>query len=272
MAVLSLEGRGAVVTGAGRGIGRAIAWRLAAEGASVCVNDVDAAAAEETVAAVVASGATAIAVAGSVALPQEAARVMETAASELGGLHILVNNAGLTRDAMVHRMTDEEWDTVVDVVLRGAFNCIRAVAPWFREAPPSEGPDERPYRKIVNVASVAGVYGSPGNANYAAAKAGLIGLTRSVAKEWARFRVNVNAVAPGFVETRLTAARTGKDERFGIPSEVREAIVSRIPLGRPGRPEDVAGAVAFFCSPDSDYITGQVLEVHGGLGDISVVG
>ncbi len=149
-------------------------------------------------------------------------------------------------------------------MLRGTFNCIRAVAPWFRDRERSAP------RRIVNIASVSGIYGSVGNANYSAAKAGVIGLTRSVAREWARYGVTVNAVAPGYVETRLTAARTGPDDPFGIPPQVREALLARIPVGRGGTPEDIAHAVAFFCSPDSGYVTGQVLEVDGGMPDITV--
>jgi len=162
-------------------------------------------------------------------------------------------------------MSDADWELVQAVVLRGAFNCVRAVAPWLRDR------DRRAPRRVVNIASTSGIYGSPGNVNYSAAKAGVIGLTRSLAREWARFGVTVNAVAPGFVETRMTAARD-EAAALGIPADVRDAIVSRIPVGRAGRPEDVAAAVAYFCSPDAGYVTGQVLEVHGGLGDITVTG
>jgi len=252
----------ALVTGAGRGIGRAIAERLAAQGAQVCVADLDEEAAAEAAAAI---GDTAIAVAGNVAAREDCERMAAHAAERFGDLHILVNNAGLTRDAMVHKMSDADWDLVQDVVLRGAFNCARAAAPWLRDR------ERRAPRRVVNIASTSGIYGSPGNSNYSAAKAGLIGLTRSLAREWARFGVTVNAVAPGFVETRLTATRDA-GEALGIPKDVRDAIVARIPVGRPGRPEDVAAAVAYFCSPDAGYVTGQVLEVHGGLSDITVTG
>jgi 3-oxoacyl-[acyl-carrier protein] reductase len=260
-----LEGRVALVTGAARGIGRAIAERLAAEGAAVCLTDVDEAPLREFAQELERGGVRTLAVTGSVADPESCRATAEAAAGELGGLHILINNAGLTRDAMVHKMDDAEWDLVNDVVLRGTFNCIRAVAPWFRDRERSAP------RRIVNIASVAGVYGSIGNANYAAAKAGVIGLTRSVAREWARFGVTVNAVAPGYVETRLTAPRTA-GEPFGIPPDIREALLARIPVGRGGTPEDIAHAAAFFWSPDSGYVTGQILEVDGGMPDITVIG
>jgi 3-oxoacyl-[acyl-carrier protein] reductase len=259
-----LEGRVALVTGAARGIGRAIAERLALQGAAVCVTDVDAGPVEAAAAELEGAGHRAIAVAGSVADLDHCREAAQAAADGLGGLHVLVNNAGLTRDALVHKMGDEEWDLVQDVVLRGTFNCIRAVAPWFRDRERSAP------RRIVNIASVSGIYGSVGNANYSAAKAGVIGLTRSVAREWARYGVTVNAVAPGYVETRLTAPRTSPDDAYGIPPDVREALLARIPVGRGGTPGDIANAVAFFCSPDSGYVTGQVLEVDGGMPDITV--
>ena len=258
-----LEGSVALVTGAARGIGRAIAQRLVDDGAAVCITDVDGDVAETTAREL---GDAAIAVQGSVADLAHCQEAAQRAADAFGGLHILVNNAGLTRDAMVHRMSDDDWDIVNEVVLRGTFNAIRAVAPWFRDRERSAP------RRIVSIASVAGIHGSVGNANYAAAKAGVIALTRSIAREWARFGVTVNAVAPGYIETRLTAVRTGPEDRFGIPAEIREKLLERIPVGRGGTPEDVANAVAFFCSPDAGYVTGQTLEVHGGLADITVTG
>jgi 3-oxoacyl-[acyl-carrier protein] reductase len=261
-----LEGRVAIVTGAGRGIGRAIAQRLADDGAAICITDVDAEVAQTAAAEVSAGGGRAIAVAGSVADLGHCQAAAQAAADQLGGLHILVNNAGLTRDAMVHRMSDDDWDVVNDVVLKGSFNMFRAVAPWFRDR------ERTAPRRVVSISSISGIHGSIGNANYAAAKAGLIALTKSIAREWARFGVTVNAVAPGYIETRLTAVRESADEPYGIPRDVREALLARIPVGRGGTPEDVAHAVAFFCSPDSGYITGQTLEAHGGMADISVTG
>jgi 3-oxoacyl-[acyl-carrier protein] reductase len=259
-----LHDRVAIVTGAARGIGRAIAERLAAQGAAVCITDVDEEPARLAAEQLQASGARAMAIVGSVSDLDHCHEAARAAAERFGGLHILVNNAGLTRDAMIHTMSDPQWDTVHDVVLRGTFNCIRAVAPWFRDRERSTS------RRIVNIASVAGIHGSVGNANYAAAKAGVVALTRTVAREWARFGVTVNAVAPGYVETRLTAVRRDVDDPFGIPADVRTALIARIPVGRGGTPADIAHAVAFFCSPESDYVTGQVLEVDGGMPDIAV--
>jgi len=256
--------RVALITGAGRGIGFAIAQRLARDGLAVCVTDLDPEPAQAAAAAIEREGGTALALTGNVARPEDCELWACTAADQFGDLHVLVNNAGITRDAMVHRMSDEQWGLVQDVVLGGAFHMIRAVAPWFRDR------ERGAPRRIVNIASVSGIYGSPGNANYASAKAGMIGLTRSIAAEWARFGVTVNAVAPGFIVTRLTAARDTPDQ-FGIPPKTREAIVGRIPLGRPGEPADVAAAVSFFCSPEAGFVTGQVLEVHGGLADINVI-
>ena len=259
----SADDRVALITGGGRGIGLAIARRLAREGIAVCLTDLDSEPAEMAAEGIEREGGISLALAGDVTRPEDCERWARAAADRFGDLHILVNNAGLTRDAFVHKMTDDQWRLVQDVVLGGAFNMVRAVAPWFRDNARTAP------RRIVNITSVSGIYGSPGNSNYSSAKAGMIGFTRSIAVEWARFGVTVNAVAPGFIVTRLTAARGDRDQ-LGIPAEVRDAIVARMPLGRPGDPEDVAAAVAFFCSRDAGFVTGQVLEVHGGLPDINV--
>ena len=256
----ALEGRVALVTGAGRGIGKAIAQRLAADGAAVLVNDVD-----EDVAREVAGALPRAAVAaGSVADPQVTDELVAVAERELGGLDVVVCNAGITRDAPLHKMSDEVWDAVVDVVLRGTFNVCRSAARLLRTKEPSYN------RKVVNITSINGIYGVPFNVNYSAAKAGVIGLTKALAREWAGSRVNVNAVAPGYIEgTRLTAAR-GEGDVFGIPPEALAKIRAAIPIGRPGQPEDVAALVAWLASPESDYVTGQVVEVHGGMEIVSV--
>jgi 3-oxoacyl-[acyl-carrier protein] reductase len=257
----------AIVTGAGRGIGAAIARRLAADGATVVVNDVDVAPAQDVVGAIEASGGSAVAVAADIGAAGGADELLTAVAGRCGRLDVLVNNAGITRDAMVHRMSDEQWGAVLDVNLTGAFRVCRAALALLRERPAG---DER-HRKVVNVASINGIYGTVANANYSAAKAGLIGLTKTLAREWGRHRINVNAVAPGYIAgTRLTAPR-GEGDPTGIPPDVIARIERSIPIGRGGTPEDVAGCVAFLAGPDSDYMTGQVIELHGGLEFISVV-
>jgi 3-oxoacyl-[acyl-carrier protein] reductase len=267
-----LDNRVAVVTGAGRGIGRACALTFVREGARVVINDVD----EEPLAE--AQGAceairegSAATHQGSVADPAATDALMKTAVDRFGALDILVNNAGITRDRMCHQMSDEWWDLVIDVNLRGTFNCIRSAAPHMRDVAKSEiERDGQPkhHRKIVNFFSTAAIRGNPGQINYTAAKMGNVGITRTVAQEWGRFWINVNAVAPGFTNTRLTAAKekgTKGEAALGVPEEMRQATLKRIPLGRFGEPEDIANAVLFFSSPLSDFITGQTINVSGGM-------
>jgi 3-oxoacyl-[acyl-carrier protein] reductase len=259
--------RVAVVTGAGRGIGRAIAMRLAADGARVVVQDLDEDVAKAVVQEIEAAGGEAVPAGGSVGDPAATDAMVEVAEQRFGGLDILVNNAGLTHDKTLHRMTDEDWDLVVDVVLRGTFNACRSAARLLRVGRGVLAPH---HRKVVNITSINGVYGVAGNSNYSSAKAGVIGLTKSLAREWGPQHINVNAIAPGYIEgTRLTRAREEGDT-MGMPEDVIPQVVARIPIGRAGTPDDVANLVAFLCSSQSDYLTGQVIELHGGLEIISI--
>ena len=249
-----LDGRVALITGGGGGIGRAIAARLGAEGARLVVNDLAANAAARVVDELTVLGISAVAAPGSVSDPDSAAAIVAVAAGTFGTLDILVNNAGVIRDAPIHRMDDADWRSVQDVILYGAFTMSRAAAALLRgsrDAPPAH------HRKVVNVSSNVGLYGAPGTVNYAAAKAGLIGLTKSLAREWGRSRVNVNAIAPGFV------AGTGLADTKS--AALLEHVIAQQPFGRAGTPEDCAAAVAYLASPDADYVTGQVLELSGGL-------
>jgi 3-oxoacyl-[acyl-carrier protein] reductase len=238
----------AVVTGSSRGIGRAIALRLAEGGARLVVNyQGNEAAAWEVVEQIEAAGAKGIAVQADVRQVAEAQALMDAAKKAFGRVDILVNNAGTTRDTLIMRMTEDEWDVVIDTNLKGAFNCIKAVSRQMMRQRSG---------KIVNITSVAGISGNPGQANYASAKAGLIGLTKTVAKELGSRGITCNAVAPGFVPTDLTAS---------VPEDLLRVAVERTPLGRMGTPEDMAAAVAFLASDEASFITGQILAVDGGL-------
>ncbi|MFB4280384.1 MULTISPECIES: SDR family NAD(P)-dependent oxidoreductase [unclassified Nonomuraea] len=263
-----LTGRTAIVSGAGRGIGRATALKLAAEGARVVVNDVDPEPAEATVADVKSAGGEAVACLGDVTEPGFAGRFVECAIDSFGGLDIVVNNAGHTWDTVVHKMTDEQWDAILDLHLKAPFQILRAAHPYIRSHPVEH------HRKVVNISSVAGLGGNAGQANYAAAKAGVAGLTRTLAKEWGRHRVNVNAVAFGLITTRLTDSAAGEGAtitmrgrriRVGVNARLLETIKATIPLGRAGTPEEAAGAVYLLCTPESDYISGQVVVCGGGF-------
>ena len=264
-----LEDRVAVITGAGRGIGRAIAETFVREGAKVMINDVDQTPAGEAKASCEAIGGAGCAEfsIGSVADPAYTDRLMKAAADKFGKVDILINNAGITRDKVVHKMSDEQWDFVLDVNLRGTFNCIRSAAPYLRDASKSEMEQGglKYQRKIVNFYSTAAIRGNAGQANYTAAKMGNVGLTRTIAQEWGRYCVNVNAVAPGFTDTRLTKPKETTEGNMGIPAAARDAMIKMIPFGRPGLPEDIANAVLFFSSRLSDYVTGQEINVSGGL-------
>jgi 3-oxoacyl-[acyl-carrier protein] reductase len=264
-----LDNRVAIVTGAGRGIGAATARLFAAEGASVVVNDVDADPAQEVVDAIVAAGGRAVLNADNTVDPEASDRLIGQALSEFGKLDILVNNAGITRDKTFHNMTDELWDFTLDVNLKTAFNNARAAVRYMREAAKAEiGAEGAPayHRKITFTSSTAGLSGNAGQTNYTTAKMGLIGLTRSLCVEIGPFHVNVNAVAPGFIETRLTAPKEeSADPNLGIPEGMRNLALMMIPLAYYGSPEDVAKAHLFLASPDSDYVTGHTLVVGGGI-------
>ncbi|MFI1018654.1 SDR family NAD(P)-dependent oxidoreductase [Streptomyces sp. NPDC020965] len=262
----TLDGKVAIVSGSGRGIGREIARKLAAEGARVVVNDLDAQPADETVADIRAAGGTAVTCVGSVTAEGFAEHFVATAIDSFGGLDIVVNNAGYTWDTVIQKMTDEQWDAVLDVHLKAPFRILRAAQPYFRNNPVDH------HRKVVNISSTSGFYGNLGQVNYAAAKAGLIGVTKTLAKEWGRYRVNVNAVAFGYILTRMTEATAddgatveieGRQIKVGINPE-RAAMASKIiPLGRPGTPQEAAGAVYVMCLQETNYVNGQCLVVDG---------
>ena len=270
-----LDSRIAIVTGAGRGIGNAIATKLAGEGARVVVNDLDEGPAKDTVAAIEAAGGQAVACVGSVTEPGFAERFVQTAVKTYGSLDIIVNNAGYTWDSVIQKMTDEQWDTILDLHLKAPFQILRAAQPVISRLYKAEAAQgKRVQRKVVNISSGAGTNGNAGQANYSSAKAGVIGLTKALAKEWGRYQVNVNAVAYGWIMTRLTEAPAGPDSvieidgrelPFGINPEVRKQIEAMTPLGRAGTPEEAAGAVYLLCTPESDFISGQVVMCAGGL-------
>lgn len=244
---MSFQDRVAVITGGGKGIGRAIAARLACGGAAVVLSGRDATALETACDEIRGRGGKALAVPGDVAKASDADQLCAKTLEAFGRADILVNNAGITRDNLVMRMSEEEWDQVIDTNLKGTFLCIKAFArPMMKQR----------WGRIVNVSSVVGMLGNPGQANYVASKAGVIGLTKAVAKELASRHITVNAVAPGFIDTAMTS---------GLNEKVREALQAQIPLGRLGSPEDVAHAVAFLCSEEAGYVTGQVLSVDGGM-------
>lgn len=258
--------RVAIVTGAGRGIGRATAQRLAAEGAAVVVNDIDAEPAAEAVASIEAAGGRASAVVANTAELAQAERLVGAAVDAYGQLDIVVNNAGTTRDKMFHGMTDELYDLVLDANLRTAYHTTLAAMPYLRDVAKAEIAEHgapRHQRKIVFTSSVAALMGNPGQFNYTAAKGGLIAVTKTLARELGPFGINVNAVAPGFVETRLTQAKAA-GETYGIPEAMRTMAKGMIALGRLGEPEDIAAVTAFLCSSDADFVSGVTIPVTGG--------
>lgn len=244
---MGLQGKVAVVTGAAQGIGRAIAEALARDGADVAVADLDAGRSQETVAAVEKLGRRALNVKVNVAEWDDAKAMADRVVKEWGKIDILVNNAGITRDGLLLRMKEEDWNLVLQVNLNGTFHCTKAVL---------QSMTKQRYGRIINIASIVGVMGNVGQANYAASKAAVIGFTRTVAREYASRAVTVNAVAPGFIDTAMTQ---------GLSPDVKEALQKQIPLGRLGQPEDIAAAVRFLASDEAAYLTGQVLHVNGGM-------
>ena len=265
-----LDGKVAIVTGSARGIGRATAELLAEHGASVLINDLDADLAEQTSSEI--AGDT-IVHGGDLTAPGACDALVQAAVDEWGKVDIIVNNAGYTIDGMVHKMSDEQFQRMLDIHAVVPFRVCRAAAPYLRE--PAKLEREKGvevFRKIVNVSSISGTMGNAGQANYAAGKAAVVGLTKTLAKEWGQFKINVNAVAFGFIDTRLTAAKVedntmqidGQTVQLGIPEQMREMSSFFIPLGRPGTAVEAAGGVFFLCSPWSNYVHGQTLNVTGG--------
>jgi len=271
-----LAGKVAVISGSGRGIGREIALKLAADGASVVVNDLDREPAEKTVADIESAGGTAVAHVGSVTEDGFGERFVQTALETFDGLDIIVNNAGYTWDAVIQKMTDEQWDAIVDVHLKAPFRILRAAQPIIAAAAKRarEAGEPVPCRKVVNISSIAGLGGNAGQANYAAAKAGITGLTKALAKEWGRYNVTVNTVAFGLIKTRLTEIPAGdggtievegREIKVGVNPHLLGAMEAMIPLGRSGLPSEAAGAVYLFCIPESDYVSAQTVVCGGGL-------
>jgi 3-oxoacyl-[acyl-carrier protein] reductase len=244
---MKLKDKVALVTGAAQGIGKAIAMALAKEGANVIMSDINLELAKQTAAEVASMGVKTLAISCNVAVADDVQKAINEAVRVFEKIDILVNNAGITRDGLLIRMKDEDWDLVLDVNLKGTFNCIKAVSPLMMK---------KRYGKIISIASIVGEMGNAGQANYSASKGGVIALTKTVARELAARNITANAVAPGFIDTDMTKK---------LPEDVRAKLAQAIPLTRLGSPEDVAAAVVFLASPESDYITGQVLNVNGGM-------
>ncbi len=269
-----LDGKIAIITGSGRGIGAAAAHLFAAEGASVVVSDLDPNPAEQTAGAIRNAGGKAIVVAGDVTDEAFPTQLIKATLDNFGGIDIIVNNAGYTWDGVIHKMTDKQWYAMLDVHTTAPFRILREAAGFIRETAKKEmaANGRANARKVVNVSSVSGVYGNAGQVNYSTAKAGITGLTKTLAKEWGQFNVQVNCVCYGFIETRLTASKTsaekverdGEQIALGVPDQMRQMAPMLIPLGRPGTPEEAAGPMLFLASPLSNYVSGHVLEVTGG--------
>jgi 3-oxoacyl-[acyl-carrier protein] reductase len=267
-----LSGKVAIVSGSGRGIGRAVALKLAVEGARVVVNDRDEAPAIETAEAIRAAGGEAELCVGSVTDADFGERFVRTAIDRFGTLDIIVNNAGYTWDSVIQKMTDEQFQAIMDVHVMAPFRILRAASEPFRAWAKVEAAEGREvFRKVVNVSSVVGLGGNPGQVNYSTAKAGMVGMTKTLSKEWGRYKVNVNCVAFGFIKTRMTAPIGSTDEsgtprKVGVQPALLESLErDMIPLGRLGTPEEAADGVYLFCAPESNYVSGQVLTVGGGM-------
>ena len=266
----ALDDKVAIVTGSARGIGRATAELLSEQGAKVLINDLDGDVAEQTASEI--DGDTVV-YAGDLTKSGAPDELVKTAVDAWDRLDIVVNNAGYTRDNVIHKMSDEDFQAMLDIHTIVPFRVLRAAAPHLRE-PAKKEKDEgvEVFRKVVNVASISGTMGNAGQANYSSGKAGVVGLTKTLAKEWGAFKVNINAVAFGYIETRLTASKEesnvmeigGETVQLGIPDQMRQMAPVTIPLGRPGTPEEAAGGIFFLCSPWSNYVHGQVLNVTGG--------
>jgi 3-oxoacyl-[acyl-carrier protein] reductase len=265
-----LDDKVAIVTGSARGIGRATAELLSEQGAKVLINDLDGDIAEQTAGEI---GGETVVYAGDLTKEGTADELVTTAIDAWGKIDIIVNNAGYTIDAPIHKMSDDAFQRMLDIHTIVPFRVIRAAAPHLREPAKQEREQGvEVFRKIVNVSSISGTMGNAGQANYAAGKAGVVGLTKTLAKEWGQFKINVNAVAFGYIETRLTASKDadnvmeigGEKVQLGIPDQMRGMASMLIPLGRPGSPEEAAGGVFFLCSPWSNFVHGQVLNITGG--------
>jgi len=269
-----LDGKVAIISGSGRGIGRAIALKLASEGARIVINDLDTGPAREAVAEIRAAGGSAVACVGDVTAPDFAERFVGTALENYQGLDIIINNAGYTWDSVLQKMTDEQWYAILDCHLTAPFRILRAAQPHIGNWAKAEAEaGRRVVRKVVNISSVAGLFGNAGQSNYSVAKAGITGLTKTLAKEWGRYNVTVNCVAFGLVKTRLTESAAeektarigGREIRVGVNPGLLKAMEQMIPLGHGGTPEEAAGSVYLLCIPESDYVSGQVLMCTGGL-------
>ena len=270
-----LEGKVALITGSGRGIGRELALMLSKDGAHIVVNDLDADPGNQTVEDVIAMGGKAVACNGSVTDDDFPEKFINTALDTFGGLDIIVNNAGYTWDNVIQKMDDKQWQAILDCHITAPFRILRAAQPHIKRLFLEEKEKGiTNYRKVINISSTSGMNGNAGQVNYSTAKAGVVGMAKTMAKEWGRYNVNVNAVGFGLIKTRLTDADAEKEEstidiegnkiKVGVNSAVFQYAKTMIPLGRPGTPQEAAGAIYMFCIPESNYVTGQILMCHGG--------